>query len=260
LEVERTILYDVSNSAEANNRIICSIGKDTLIRGNAIRSLGPAELANRDIFDGLLTLFTLRDRKIEEATNDVNVGKRNYVPYRKSFYYGAKAFEELMNDSLEFYRSYSDAIAPDTYRIYFAIEIKKLNSYSWQLIIIDFAKQCFYHLDPSRNTGSQIECITLQVCSEEHNSVSYTGDEIKESLNFLLRLSSNIEVTTAWRFAVSDLFVRIEINEDDFSDGVYVLAFIYYISCDLPLLISRNEVQALRRKWIHWLLIGALPT
>jgi hypothetical protein len=229
------------------------------IQGNAIRSLGPAESVDREIVEGLLALFTLRDRRVEEATNDVNNGKRHFVPYRKSFYFGAEVFEELVKDPVEFYRSHTEAIAPHTSRIYFMVEVKSLNRTSWQLIILDFNNQCIYHLDPSKSYGSRIEHITLNVSGEEHNSVHYTSEYIKDTLNTLLRECPDILVARQWCFAVSDLIVEIEINEDDFSNGIYVFAFIYYFSCELPLVMSRNDIQALRRKWIHWLLMGALP-
>jgi hypothetical protein len=217
LEVERVLFYDITSSAEINDRIICSIGNEIPLRGNAIRSLGPAEQINREMVEGMQALFSLLDNTIEASSNDVNATKRNYIPYKKSFYYGSKVFEDLMNDSAEFCKVNKNSISLSTYRIYFMIETKLVTRKAWQLIIIDFNKRCYYHYDPSKEMSSRIDSVTLQTHENEHSSISYTSNDIKRRFNLLIRECLVTEEAIQWDFAASDLILRVEVNEDDFS-------------------------------------------
>lgn len=258
-EVERCIAYDVASGPDVNDREICMVGP-IRVRGNAIRSLRPAEQLSAELIDGLLELFTLRDGRIALAYDDVNGRRRNFVPYKRSHYCGPRVIEELLQNPGSAALQYSNLTLSNTFRMYFIIQIKGLTRDTWQLLVIDFARKCFYYFNPNREYLSHIDAISVPSRENEFSSHTYTSQELETALNEFLLGTIGDERGSLWSFGPTQMLVRYEANEDDFSEGVYVITIMYYLCVDLPIVFTHTDAQLLRRKWVHWILLGMLPT
>lgn len=258
LEVERTLLYDTAMGETVNNRVFSTIN-DLPIRGNAIRSLRAAEQLSREMANGALQLFVLRDLQIEEDSNTTNRSRARYTPYKRSQYLGPQFFEDLMRNPELVAQRFPNHELRNAFRIYCMLETLCQTRRSWQLLVLDMEARRFHLLNPSVAIGSFQHDITLQSGIEEFSNVSYTMDQIKQSLNSFLGAALGETRGAEWNFTAMELLQRYEINEDDFSEGAYVLAMIYYLSYDLPMTFKRSQIQALRRKWVFWTLLKRLP-
>lgn len=248
-------MYDISGGDEVNNRVISTVG-GTEVRGNALRTFRPAEQLHLDMVNLVIQLFNDRDSRIKQACDDVNMGRRGYSQYKRSFYFGPQLFHQLMTDPMH---SALPSDLANTFNLYFIIQTVMGTRSSWALIVVDLVHKAFYYFNPSRAHSGIFEPVTVPSNHTEFLSITFSAHQISDALNRYLDRTSGVDRGEPWRCIPARTMVGFELNEDDYSDGLYTITILYYLSYSLPMVFRRSDVQLLRHSWVHWMLVGTLP-
>lgn len=255
IHAERSLLYEVSGGDEVNNRVMCIV-EGTEVRGNVLRTLRPAEQLHLEMANVVMQMFNARDDRIKQSCDDVNGGRRGFRPYKRSYYCGPHLFNHLMTDPL--HSSLPNNLT-DGFHLYFMIQTLVGTSSGWALIVVDIVHKAFYYFNPARAHSGDFEPLTVPSSDMEFFSLTYSTAQINEALNQYLERAIGADRGEPWRCRPARTMVRFELNEDDFSGGLYVITILYYLSYNLPMVFRRSDIQSLRHSWVHWILLGMLP-
>lgn len=255
MHAERMLMYEISAGDEFNNRVICTVG-GTEVRGNSLRTFRPAEQLNLEIVNVIVQLFNARDSRIKESSDDVNSDKRGYRPYRTSVYCEPQIFHNLMTDP---FQSALPSDLTEVFHVYFIIQTVVGTRSSWALIVLDTVRKAFYYFNPTVDHSGNFDPLSVPSRDADLMSMTYSAAEIADALNRYLDRALGADRGDPWRCRPAWTMVRFELNEDDFSEGLYIITIVYYLSYGLPMVFKRSDLQSLRHSWVHWVLMGALP-
>lgn len=264
MNVERNLFFHSDAGDEVNDRLLCTLNPGVEIRGESFRTLSPAQESNAQLVRGIMELFRKRDEQIKTSFDDVNAGRRN-SNFKPSVFCPPQFAIQLLRDpvDLSLLQSVTNQLLPSIYRIYCPVEINDGGSLRWNLFVLDIHRKCFYHFDPATEYGSHAVAISVRqhFADIELNSnyVIYSLLQVTAALNSFLHVHLANEMGDPWQFTPVDVPVRYEVNEDNFSSGVYIFTILYYTVCEIPIALSRTDMLAMRRKWAHWILLENLP-
>ena len=186
----------------------------------------------------VMRLFEARDKKLFELYRDVNSGKAEYVPWKKSIYFDVTVMSDLRNEGVAF--------------------VKEREPMINDLNLID---KIFIPLLLKSTTGS--DCYALFVVHVQHKRVytfyptpCVTNSDDFDLINELLFGNDN-----AWSSVkLPRLLVDIPILSALNNSGIMIMVVISFVTSDVPfVLLDSKDIEQYRMHFCYHILNNEIP-
>jgi len=202
------------------------------ITGAIYRNLLPAQQFSVEFMRAIMSLFRDRCSRISETYKEIHeVPPNPKDPVDTSLFFSSMAEAEaemvplLANES-----------------VVSVYVLCKDTSGAWYLFYIDLKNGILFILNPRYGTGAVSEADTA------------VYDRHADRLQVLMRLKYDRDFDLK-----SYPHQYYQLNEDDFSSGIYIFLLIYHLEMKCPIYFRRLDLEKTRNNLGYWMLIRQLP-
>lgn len=257
-KMSQSILTSEDDGLSEVSTIKLSKGEDgedisIVVNKQCFRQLGVNQPLGENVIDAVACLFQLRDDRICESHKSVNSNKQNYQPFQRSKYVRASFWEALLQgmksvDQLKEEYFGQDWNVENYLHVY--IYVTSFDAHSvdpWALLQVNLVTHKIGYLDGRINGRAQ------PVPPELMEFLTMIRNVFQPLLSTLVPAFLNEWQCSVYRETYFELL------DNQYDSGVYIAAFTYFLSVEVPLYFNHNSIVRLRMSFAYWILAGALP-